>query len=98
MYHRWGLEAFAQTDLDRRVHRNQETRTLGRMAFGILQTILARMRSLGLAEGFPEVAKVLRQFQAHNNFYEQVEFEIQEHERPPMIEVPAYRTKFGITD
>ncbi len=41
VYHRWGMDAFAQTDLDRRVHRNQATRSLGKMAFGILQTFLS---------------------------------------------------------
>jgi len=98
VYHRWGLSAFAQTDLDRRVHRNQETRALGKMAFGILQTILNRMKSLGMITNLPEVTPVLRQFQAHDSYYEQVEFEIREFERPPMIEVPAYRKKFGIKD
>ena len=38
-----GLGGFAQTDLDVRVHRNQETTALGRMAFGVLRTFLARL-------------------------------------------------------
>ena len=97
VYHRWGLGAFGQTDLDRRVHRNQETRALGKMAFGILHTILHRMHSLGILKELPDASEILRQFQAHDNFYEQVEFEIREHERPPMIDLPAYREKFGIT-
>ena len=33
LYHKFGLEAFAQTDLDRRVHRNQTTTALGKMSF-----------------------------------------------------------------
>ncbi|MCP4589262.1 MAG: glucosyl-3-phosphoglycerate synthase, partial [bacterium] len=33
IYERLGLYAFAQTDLDRRIHRNQETIALGRMSF-----------------------------------------------------------------
>ncbi len=98
VYHGWGLSAFAQTDLDRRVHRNQETRALGKMAFGILQTVLKRMKSLGILGDLPELSPVLRQFQAHDNVYEQVEYEIPEFERPPMIEVPAYRKKFNKTD
>ena len=36
VYRKWGLEAFGQTDLDQRVHRNQSTLSLGKMAFGIL--------------------------------------------------------------
>ena len=38
LYELYGLETFAQTDLDRRVHRNQTTNALGKMSFGILQT------------------------------------------------------------
>ena len=38
LYEKFGLNAFAQTDLDRRVHRNQTTNALGKMSFGILQT------------------------------------------------------------
>src|SRR5699024_3940782 len=39
VYHNFGLDAFAQTDLDQRVHENKPTRQLGKMAFGILQTV-----------------------------------------------------------
>ena len=93
----YGLEAFGQTDLDQRVHRNQPTRDLGRMAFGILQTFLSRMVSLGFIKDLPEANKVLRQFQARDESLEQVEYTIEEDERPPMIEVPAYRQKRGLT-
>ena len=36
---------------------------------------------------------MLRQFQTRDDQYEQVLFEIREEERPPMIDVPAYREK-----
>ena len=42
VYHRHGLDAIAQTDLDRRVHYNQDTQALGKMAFRILQAFLRR--------------------------------------------------------
>lgn len=96
VYHKWGLEAFGQTDLDQRVHRNQPTRELGKMAFGILRTFLSRVRSLGLVPELPELSPILHQFQAQDNRYEQVEYEIFEEERPPMREVPAYQEKFGV--
>ncbi|HKL16207.1 MAG TPA: glucosyl-3-phosphoglycerate synthase, partial [Balneolaceae bacterium] len=38
VHHKFGLEAFAQTDLDKRVHENKPTISLGKMSFGILQT------------------------------------------------------------
>ena len=97
VYQRWGLEAFAQTDLDQRVHRNQPTRDLGKMAFGIIQTFLSRLHALGLLDREPEMRRVLRQYQMRGQRYEKVEFHIRDEERPPMIEVPAYREKFGRT-
>ena len=96
VYTRWGIEAFGQTDLDQRVHRNQPTRDLGRMAFGILQTFMSRAEKLGLCTNVSDISPVLRQFQAKNKVYEQVEHVIREEDRPPMIEVPAYREKFGL--
>ena len=47
VHDQWGIEAFAQTDLDRRVHRNQQTIDLGKMSFGILQTFFRRLEAQG---------------------------------------------------
>jgi glucosyl-3-phosphoglycerate synthase len=98
VYHRWGMDAFAQTDLDRRVHRNQPTRSLGRMAFGILQTFLSRIESLNILTDLPDLSTVLRQFQVKNNIFEEVTYDLSEEERPPMEQVPAYRKKFPAPD
>jgi len=96
VYHRWGLQAIAQTDLDRRVHRNQHTRDLGKMAFGILQTFLKRVEALGILSNLPELNTTLRQFQVNNNLFEEIPLNIVEEERPPMIEIPEYRRKFAL--
>ncbi len=93
VYTKYGLDAFAQTDLDQRVHRNQATMSLGKMSFGILQTFLKRMKGLGMVAELPSFETVLRQFQVRNQEYEQIEFQIQEFERPPMIEIPEYMEK-----
>lgn len=98
VYMKWGLEAFGQTDLDQRVHRNQSTLDLGKMSFGILQSFLNRVESYALVEKLPEMSNIFRQFQAEGNRYEQVLKEIIEEERPPMIEIPEYRRKFGLAD
>ncbi len=95
-YSELGLEAIAQTDLDSRVHRNQPTRDLGRMAFGILRAFFSRPRMHGNVPDLPELTPMLRQFQTRDDQYEQVLFEIREEERPPMIDVPAYREKRGL--
>ena len=95
IYREYGMEAFAQTDLDQRVHRNQETISLGKMSFGILQTFLNRMKSYGMMTDIPELSTILRQFQAHDEVFESVELEIVEEERPPMITIPEYFKKRG---
>ncbi len=98
VYMKHGLEAFGQTDLDQRVHRNQSTLDLGKMAFGICQSFLMRLESYDLADRLPDMSNTFRQFQAEGNRYEQVLKEIVEEERPPMITIPEYRKKFGLPD
>ena len=90
IYHTWGLDAFAQTDLDQRIHRNQSTLSLGKMSFGILQTFLERLRQYGTFDKLPELETIMRQFQAQEHRYQQVTYDIQEEERPPMRTIPEY--------
>ncbi|MBU0676811.1 MAG: glucosyl-3-phosphoglycerate synthase [Verrucomicrobia bacterium] len=97
VYHRCGMQAFGQTDLGRRVHRNQPTRDLGKMSFGILQTFLQRAHAVGVLQEAPQLNMILRQFQAVEDEYEQIEIEIHEEERRPMIDIPAYRAKRGLS-
>lgn len=96
VYAEWGIQAFGQTDLDQRVHRNQPTIDLGKMSFGILRVFLNRLQALGMVHDMTELGSILRQFQARNTEYEQVLAEIREEERPPMIDVPEYRQKYGL--
>ncbi len=96
VYSKYGMEAFAQTDLDQRVHRNQETRSLGKMSFGILQTFFGRLKTLNLISDLPELSTILRQFQVHDKDFEAINMTIIEEERPPMLSIPEYLTKRGI--
>jgi glucosyl-3-phosphoglycerate synthase len=91
VYSLYDMQAFAQTDLDQRVHRNQPTRSLGKMAFGILQTFLSRVEQLGVIKEIPETSTILRQFQVQDQTFETVEHTIIEEERPPMETIPAYQ-------
>jgi len=95
VYRKWGLAALAQTDLGQRIHRNQDTQALGRMAFGILQTFNARLRQYGLAHGVDSFSTILRQFANRESGYQLSEHTIREVERPPMSTIPAYQEKFG---
>ena len=90
VYSKWGLSAFGQTDLDQRVHRNQATRDLGKMSFGILQAFLKRLKKIGMISDLPETNNILRQFIAHDSDFEAIEHEIVEYERPPMLDIPEY--------
>lgn len=90
---RWGLDAFAQTDLDQRVHRNQPTRSLGKMSFGILQTLLSRMQQMEVIGELPAMSTALRQFQVSEEQFEMITHTIVEEERPPMITIDEYKKK-----
>lgn len=94
IYQRLGMEAFAQTDLDRRVHRNQETVALGRMAFGVARAFLSRLRRDGKVAFDQDLPTVMRQFEFGDGTYRLREHQIEEFERPPMIEIEAYRERF----
>jgi len=94
IYAQLGLDAFAQTDLDRRVHRNQETVALGRMAFGVLKTFLSRLTQQQKAVFHDAASNIMRQFETTEGRYQQVEYVIESLERPPMIEIEEYRQKF----
>ena len=93
VYHQRGLDSIAQTDLDRRVHDNQDTQALGKMAFRILQAFLRRAAAHGTIGAMPDLGTALHQFQARNGDYEHVVGEIEEIERPPMIELAEYRQR-----
>ena len=96
VYYKWGLDAIAQSDLGERVHFNQPTMALGKMSFGILKAFLRRAEALGVIEGLPDLKNQLYQFQARDEDYERIEHTIMEEERPPMLEVPAYRKRRGL--
>ncbi len=98
VYSKWGMDSFGQTDMDRRIHRNQSTQALGRMSFGILRAFFNRIETRDLITGLPELTASMRQFQAHDNLYEQVIYEISEEERPPMSELEGYQKKRALVN
>ncbi len=95
IYTKWGLEVIGQTDLDRRVHRNQSTQALGRMAFVIIKTFINRKAKLGLIDLKKKMFDEMIQYNLVENEYRPVPFKMEGLERPPMVEVPAYTEKFA---
>lgn len=84
----FGTDAIAQADLDVREHRNRTLEDLGPQAMAILVTGLRRA-------GVPvdkRLAELVR-YDALDQHQERVDVEIRE--RPPIVQVPAYRQKFG---
>ncbi len=94
IYEKWGLEVIAQVDLDRRIHRNQDTKALGRMSFAILKTFINRQKKLGLIELKNNLFDEIIQYNLVENDYQPVISKIAGLERPPMIEIPEYCEKF----
>ena len=97
IYEKWGLDVIAQVDLDRRVHRNQDTKALGRMAFIILKTFCNRIEKLGIVNLNKEIFDEMIQYNLVRNEYKPDIFKIKGIERPPIIEIGEYRKKFNIT-
>ena len=94
IYDKWGLEVIAQVDLDRRIHRNQDTKALGRMSFAILKTFINRQKNLGLGEFKSNLFDEIIQYNLVEDEYQPEILKIAGLERPPMIEIPEYCEKF----
>ncbi|MGB9500302.1 MAG: glucosyl-3-phosphoglycerate synthase [Dissulfuribacterales bacterium] len=95
IYEKWGIDVMAQVDLDRRVHRNQDTKALGRMSFVILKTFLNRIEGLGNIKLNTELFHEMIQYKQTSGEYQADIYKIKGHERPPMISVPEYCEKFN---
>lgn len=93
VYQKRGLDAFAQTDLESRIHHNQTNSDLGKMSFEILQSFLKRLGDSGeIAEAF-RTENIFRQFKMGTDMTEQVITEIIEEERPPMNSIKEYHSR-----
>lgn len=94
IYHRWGLEVMAQVDLERRIHRNQDTKALGKMAFAILKTFINRKSALGLIDIKGNMYDDMIQYTITEGELVPEIVTIRGFERPPMISIPEYQDKY----
>ena len=108
--HLSGCNAIAQVDLDMRIHRNQSTAALGKMAYGILNGFFAKAekykqlkllhelekRHITLETQTPEKRPFIARSgpASPDSKHRVIKSEISPEERPPMIEIPEYREKF----
>ena len=93
IYEKWGLDVMAQVDLDRRVHKNQDTKALGRMAFVIIRTFMNRVQKLQRVNINQQIFdKMIQYSRGRETFHPEVHV-LEQHERQPMVEIPEYRNK-----
>lgn len=97
IYENWGLDIIAQVDLDRRIHKNQSIKTLGKMSFVILKTFFNRIERLKLIDLKQDIFNEMIQYSFVRNEYSPDIFKIEGYERPPIIEIPEYCKKFNIS-
>ncbi|MDD5699012.1 MAG: glucosyl-3-phosphoglycerate synthase [Victivallaceae bacterium] len=91
LHQKHGLDAIAQTNLDLRIHRNQNVASLGKMAFGILQTFWSRLAKYKEQPALKPESLTLRQMSSDKNDYSVVQYDIKEKERRPMNELKQYQ-------
>jgi len=96
IYKNWGLDVIAQVDLEQRIHRNQDTKALGKMAFVILKTFFKRMEKSNLIDFKKELFNEMIQYDLVQNSYQPFYYEDKTYERPPMIEIVKYCEKYNI--
>ena len=94
IYHTWGLNVIAQVDLDRRIHRNQSTKSLGKMSFAIMQTFLSRISEYGHINAKERLFNEMIQYNQVQSEYQQEIFKFEQQERPPIVEIPEYLAKY----
>ena len=86
-----GLAAIAQVDLLERIHHNQSLEALSKMSFVIIQAFLRKLEKRYGQQMVEDVNKSMKLIRRTAGGYSLEVAEIIEHERPPMLEVPAYR-------
>lgn len=95
VFHRWGATALGQCDLDERLHRHQDTASLGRMSFAILRAFLSRAQQAGVLSASATLPDIYRQFVREEGAMRLAELKVDDLERPPLLDIPAYRARFS---
>jgi glycosyltransferase involved in cell wall biosynthesis len=92
---RFGIDAIAQVDLERRVHRNRDLADLSRMSFAVLQTAMRRLVSSGRMELRSRMDLGLYLFESLDGSYRMEPSLIDVRERPPAISVAGDGASLG---
>ncbi|WP_372678167.1 glucosyl-3-phosphoglycerate synthase [Desulfosarcina sp.] len=90
IHEKWGLDVMAQVDLDRRVHKNQDTKALGRMAFVIIKTFLNRVQNLNRLDIKQEIFDEMIQYNRIRDRLQPQMHGLAQFERPPISQITEY--------
>ncbi len=90
---RAGLGAIGQVDLKQRIHRNQSLDALSMMSFEILQVALRRVGEAHGTRLLEEANFTMKLISAAGGRLHLEMRDIMDVERPPIVTVPAYRSK-----
>jgi glucosyl-3-phosphoglycerate synthase len=93
-----GISAIAQVDLRRRIHRNQPLGSLSQMAFAIIQVFMEHLEHRQKVQLLSEINRTMKIIRYSVDSYSLEEHVIYDHSRPPIITIPEYRAKFGLSD
>ena len=85
---RHGLNALAQVDLGERIHRKQDTLSLGKMSHQIMRSVLHRLDELGRIKLTDDLSDALVQFIPKDSGPVAVRFDQEIIERPAMANFP----------
>jgi glucosyl-3-phosphoglycerate synthase len=97
LFETFGLGAISQVDLLERVHHNQTLEALSKMSFAIIQAVIGKLEKRSNQSFLENVNKTMKLIRyERDRFFLEVD-EIAERERPPMLEVDEYKSKFGKT-
>lgn len=90
----YGLNRIGQTDLENRIHRNQDMISLSKMAFAIVQVVMRRLEDKRHIELLDEINTTMKliHYSPEELFLEVKE--IWEVERPPIASTPEYAERF----
>jgi nucleotide-binding universal stress UspA family protein len=91
VFERFGLAAIAQVDLLERIHHNQPLEALSKMSFAIIQAVVRKLERRYDRPFLDDVNKSMKMIRYEAGGYFLDVEEIAEGERPPMIDIPAYR-------
>jgi glycosyltransferase involved in cell wall biosynthesis len=91
VFERFGLQAIAQVNLLERIHHNQGLEALSKMSFAIIQTVLRKLESRYERSIIEDVNKSMKLIRYAKGEYSLGVEEVAEHERPPMVTIPAYQ-------